>query len=70
MVLLADMGRERDQTVLTFWDGAAADEPGYAEEASNQIGTGYFSDHVGYWERPGVCFSHCSTSPIQISICY
>ena len=40
-------------TELTYWDGAAADEPGYAEEAANQIEDGTYAAHVGYWERPG-----------------
>jgi len=41
------------RAVLTFWDGAAADEPGYAEEAANQIEDGTYAAHVGWWERPG-----------------
>eukprot|EP00960_Hanusia_phi_P058989 764044-Hanusia_phi.AAC.3 len=53
LALLSHETQVERKTVLTFWDGAAADEPGYAEEASNQIGTGFFADHVGYWERPG-----------------
>ena len=44
---------------LTYRDGAAADELGYAEEAANQIEDGTYAAHVGqytgrsYWERPG-----------------
>ena len=39
--------------VLTYWAGADADEPGYAEEAANQIEDGTYAAHVGWWERPG-----------------
>jgi len=40
-------------TELTYWDGASADEPGYAEEAANQIEDGTYAAHVGFFERPG-----------------
>jgi len=40
-------------TELTYWDGAAADEPGYAEEAANQVDSGTYAAHVGFFERPG-----------------
>ena len=46
-------GARRTAVVLAYWDGAAADEPGYAEEAANQLGDGAQSPRVGFFERPG-----------------
>ena len=46
-------GARRPAVVLAYWDGAAADEPGYAEEAANQLGDGAQSPRVGFFERPG-----------------
>jgi hypothetical protein len=53
LVVLQSRGGQLAPSELTYWDGAAADEPGYAEEAANQIEDGTYAAHVGYWERPG-----------------